>query len=295
MLEHVPVMLDEVINFLPSVEGGVYADATFGAGGYTKKILHSIKNSRVIGIDTDPSVEKFSEDVLKDYHSRFKFINRNNVDLKNIASELNISSFDGIVFDLGVSSMQLETPERGFSFMRKGVLDMRMGETDLTAADIVNNFDESDIADIIYFYGEDPKAKKIARAIIKERNKKQILTTNSLADIVKSVNNINKGLHPATKTFQALRIFVNNELKNVEKALLDAVSLLSKRGVLVVVSFHSLEDRIVKRIFKHFALQHYGEKKFGLLTKKPITPSDIELSFNNRARSAKLRALFREF
>ncbi|MDR1031683.1 MAG: 16S rRNA (cytosine(1402)-N(4))-methyltransferase RsmH [Holosporales bacterium] len=292
---HVPVLLNEVMAMLPHKEGGFYIDATFGAGGYTKKILQSIPNSFVLGIDQDPNLISFTSEIQQLAPTRFKFVNENNINLKNIIALYEIKQIDGIIFDLGVSSMQLETQNRGFSFNLDGPLDMRMSGHGISALEVVNTYTEARLADIIYHYGEERKAKKIAKAIVNGRINQQISSTKQLADIVKSVINSYKGIHPATKTFQALRIFVNNELENLEIALRSAIELLSVKGSLIVVAFHSLEDRIVKHFFKHFALQRSNEKQFRLINKKPIVPGAEELALNHKARSAKLRGLVREF
>ncbi|MDR1475669.1 MAG: 16S rRNA (cytosine(1402)-N(4))-methyltransferase RsmH [Holosporales bacterium] len=292
---HIPVLLKEAIARIPCRDGGIYIDATFGSGGYTKEILKSIPNSFVFGIDQDPNLGSFVDDVTGLAPNRFKFINDNNVNLISIIDSYGINRIDGIIFDLGVSSMQLSAPERGFSFNLDGPLDMRMGSEGIPASQVINTCSEARLTEIMLCYGEEYKAKKIAKAIVFERSKKPINSTKHLADIVKSAINAERRMHPATKTFQALRIFVNNELKNLEASLLLAIESLSVGGVLLVVAFHSLEDRIVKRIFKHFVLQRPGTKEFRLLDKKPIVPSNEELVLNNRARSAKLRGLAREF
>ncbi|MDR1365580.1 MAG: 16S rRNA (cytosine(1402)-N(4))-methyltransferase RsmH [Holosporales bacterium] len=292
---HVPVLLNEAMAMLLRKEDGFYIDATFGAGGYTKKILQSIPNSFVLGIDQDQNLVSFVREIQQLAPARFKFVNENNANLKNIVASYEIKQIDGIIFDLGVSSMQLEASDRGFSFNLDGPLDMRMSDRGISALEVVNTYTEAQLADIIYHYGEERKAKKIAKAIVNERINRQIASTKQFADIVKSVINSYKGINPATKTFQALRIFVNNELENLEVALRSAIELLSVKGSLIVVAFHSLEDRIVKHLFKYFALQRSGEKQFRLINKKPITPEAEELAFNHRARSAKLRGLVREF
>lgn len=295
--EHVSVMLDEVINCLKPSAGDVILDGTFGAGGYTKRILETA-DCRVIATDRDETVKRFADNVKKEYNERFDFFNKKFSDIKTIVEK---NSLDGIVLDLGVSSMQLDNPERGFSFSKEAPLKMTMGLNDLTAYDIVNDYEEFNIADIIYKYGEEVKSRSIAKKIVSYRKKKKIETTTELADIVRSCFPAKKTkIDYATKTFQALRIFVNDELKELDIILSDSIDLLRIGGRLVVVTFHSLEDRIVKQFFtKYGNIRHeknnkYSEKDkasylFNIVNKKPIVVTENEIFKNRRSRSAKLR------
>lgn len=288
---HDPVLLSEVIEHLAPKDGETYIDATFGAGGYTQRILESA-DCNVIGIDQDPMAEGLAAKMK----GNFKFVAGNFGEMGNLISE----SVDGIVFDLGVSSMQLDFADRGFSFMHDGPLDMRMSQDGESAADFINEATEKEIADVIYKYGEERKSRRIAKEIVGSR---PLHTTRELADLVKRVIGPEKsGKHPATRTFQALRMHVNREMENLEKGLNFALALLKKGGRLVVVTFHSLEDRVVKLFFKeksgrlntinrHEPLTVRGDAKvLELLTTKAVKPQNAEVQSNARARSAKLRA-----
>ncbi|MBL6785504.1 MAG: 16S rRNA (cytosine(1402)-N(4))-methyltransferase RsmH [Rickettsiales bacterium] len=299
---HIPVMLNEVIRFLSPVQNYIYIDATFGAGGYSKEILAS--KSSVYAFDVDPTVEKFASKLEKEFGDRFKFINSN---YSNIKEELNKIDpklkVDGIVYDLGVSSMQLDQRERGFSFNKDAKLDMRMGIHGQSAYDVVNNCHEAELADIIYHYGDEKKARRIAKNIVDYRAKKKIETTSELRSLVLKSVKFDKfdKIDPATKTFQAIRIFVNDELGNLEKSLAQISSIIKPGGLIVIVTFHSIEDRIVKQFFKEksgaasnsrYAPQTNIDEEvteYKIITKKPISPSEIEIHNNPRARSAKLR------
>lgn len=298
--EHISVMLNEVLNYLKPKNGDVILDGTFGAGGYTRAILESC-NCKVIGTDRDETVLKFVDGVKNDFKDRFEFYNVKFSEIKNVVEE---NSLDAIVLDLGVSSMQLDNGNRGFSFNKEAPLTMTMGRNNITAYDVVNNYDEKNIADIIYNFGEEVKSRAIAKKIIEYRKNKAIETTTELADIVRSCfpNKYTK-IDFATKTFQAIRIFVNDELKELETILNDSVKLLKSGGRLVVVSFHSLEDRIVKDFLnnngdcKLLKVNKYKEVQketlFKVLTKKPVIVSSVEVDKNRRARSAKLRGAVR--
>jgi 16S rRNA (cytosine1402-N4)-methyltransferase len=283
-LVHKPVMLDEVIHYLQPEDGKTYIDATFGAGGYTRAIL-AAANCKVIALDQDPSVSKYFP-----ANDNFKFIAGNFGDLETLVTE----KVDGIVFDIGVSSMQLDEAVRGFSFMKDGPLDMRMSSTGMSAADFLNTADEEQIADVIYKYGEDKGAKSIARAIVAAR---PLTTTAQLANVTKF------SLNATARTFQAIRIYINRELEVLERGLEAALKLLKDGGRLVVVTFHSLEDRIVKLFFKKHSAPKEKTNKYAaktdakkinseleIITKKAIMPQDAETKTNPRARSAKLRA-----
>ena len=301
-MSHIPVMLNEVIFYLQPKASGVYVDCTFGAGGYTKGILESSSDCRVIAIDQDPSTLAIAAEFSQQYGSRFTFINDNFANLADLLQDN--SPVDGIVLDLGVSSMQLDNAERGFSFAKDAALDMRMSSSGLSAADFLNTADYQTLADVIFFNGDEPQARKIARKIIEARELKPIATTSELANLVRSVvKRTNYSIDAATKTFQAIRIFINDELGALRKNLSCASGVLKLGGKIVCVCFHSLEDRIVKEYFKNNANQRVAQSKYHpnnqhaesskaykILTPKPIAPSASEIKQNIRARSAKLRA-----
>lgn len=296
---HIPVMLDEVINYLEPKNGETILDGTFGAGGYTKKILDSCI-CNVIGIDRDENIKCFVEDIKNKYGKRFEFFNIKFSEIKEVVKK---NSLDGLVLDLGVSSMQLDNYERGFSFNKEAPLKMTMGKNEIDAYKVVNKFKEKDLADIIYKYGEESKSKIIAKKIIDYRKHNSIETTTQLAEIVRSCFATRGNIDNATKTFQAIRIYVNSELDELKSILEDSIELLKSGGRLVVVSFHSLEDRIIKEFFKKYGdlrtekINKYKENEnndkkhsvFKILTKKPVLVSKIEAKNNKRARSAKLR------
>lgn len=295
---HIPVLLKEVIDVLDIRPNGIYVDGTFGAGGYTEAILNAAPNVRVFAIDQDETAIAAGQNLVQKYAPRLTLIHGRFGDMANLIDE----PVDGIVLDIGVSSMQIDQPQRGFSFQKDGPLDMRMGQTGQTAADVVNTFKESDLADIFYEYGEEKASRRIARKIVERRAQKKFENTLDLADVIRSCLPRKPGeIDAATRTFQALRIYVNDELGELKRGLQGAKRLLNPNGILAVVSFHSLEDRIVK----NFMAQESGhipnpskympevQKKapfFEILTKKPITPSAAELSDNPRARSSRLRA-----
>ncbi len=300
---HIPVLLEPVLATLLTETAGVYIDGTFGAGGYTRSILSANPQNKVIGFDRDPNAVLTAQKTVDDYNGRFQFIHDCFGNMANHISQ----QVDGIVLDLGVSSMQIDEPERGFSFRFNGPLDMRMGQSGLSAGDVVNTYKESDLADILYKYGEEKASRRIAGAIVRARNIHPIETTGQLAEIVHSVMPRPKdGSDSAMRTFQALRIYVNDELGELERALSASVRLLKPNGRLVVVSFHSLEDRIVK----NFMIRHSSSKPnlnrhmpqnlsgcepvlFQIMTKKPIVPTAEELVNNPRSHSAKLRCAVR--
>lgn len=294
---HYPVMLNEVLEALEIADGKIFVDATFGNGGYSEAILQRA-NCKVIALDRDKTVIKRAEELKAQYGERFDF----RLGCFGNFADLVKENIDGAVFDIGVSSMQLDNSERGFSFSKDAPLDMRMSQTGKTAADLVNQLDEKELANIIYEYGEEKKSRQIARKIIEARKVKPIETTTELANIIYQVNkrSFNQAIDPATRSFQALRIAVNDELDELKKGLTAASSRIKKGGRLVVVDFHSLEDRIVKSFFKencdknvHVSRYKAVEKPqssaiFGFAS-KAIVPSDKELAENNRSRSAKLR------
>jgi 16S rRNA (cytosine1402-N4)-methyltransferase len=288
------------IELLKVQDGGIYIDGTFGAGGYTRAILQAA-NCQVIGIDRDRSAIALGFDLVEQAQGRLTLIEDRFSNLDAVARECGHDRVDGIVLDVGVSSMQLDRPERGFSFRADGPLDMRMSGEGASAADVVNNAGERDLATIIYVLGEERFSRQIARAIVKARTDARIETTRMLADIVASVVRAKPHeIHPATRTFQALRIFVNDELGELTTALAAAEQVLKPGGRLVVVSFHSLEDRIVKTFLGSRAETRGGSRhapevqraapSFTVLTKRPVVADDAENERNPRARSAKLRA-----
>lgn len=299
---HQPVMLAEVLAALEPRDGEIYVDATFGAGGYSRAILESAE-CRVYAIDRDPNAIMLADALARDFPGRFLLLTGCFGDMLSLLHAEGVEEIDGIVMDLGVSSMQLDQAERGFSFRNDGPLDMRMGEG-VPASALVNTLPEKELADIIYHYGEERASRKVAAAIVKARAEAPIETTLQLAEIVKSVVH-SKDIHPATRTFQALRIKVNDELGEIERALTSAPDLLRPGGRLVVVSFHSLEDRIVKRFMKpsnasasrHDPMQMLQQQEeaaiYTLAQSKPVLPSQEETKTNPRARSAKLRVATR--
>jgi|SaaInlStandDraft_6_1057023.scaffolds.fasta_scaffold05196_5 16S rRNA (cytosine1402-N4)-methyltransferase len=300
---HIPVMLNEVIRFLHPTQNSTYIDATFGAGGYSRNILAK-EECNLIAFDVDSTVEPFVREVQGEFGKKFTFINSNYSNLESEISKINcLNSIDGIVFDLGVSSMQLDDRERGFSFNKEAKPDMRMGSDGISAYEVINNAHEKELADIIYHYGDEHKARRIAANIVEYRQTKKIETTLELRSLIlKSVKwDKLKKIDPATKTFQAIRIYVNDELGNLEKALEQIASVLKPGGVAIFVTFHSLEDRIVKNFFKQksgiSAVSRYApvsdlddvKMQYKSITKKPLIPTPDEVASNPRARSAKLR------
>ncbi len=303
---HRPVMTAEVLAQLDAARGGLFVDATLGMGGHAEAILLAAANNRVIGLDRDGEAIELAKDRLENFGERFFAIHSDFRLIKEVLHERGIESVAGILADLGVSSFQLDTLERGFSFRLGGShpLDMRMDRSQrLTAADLVNALSESELANIIFEYGEERAARRIARRIVAERAKAAITTTTQLADlVVKAVHR--KGhwrIHPSTRTFQALRIAVNRELEGLDQFVADAVDLLEPGGRLVVLTFHSLEDRMIKHALRFQSghcvcpptqpvCQCGARQRIELLTRKAIQPGKEEVSNNPRSRSAKLRA-----
>ncbi len=297
---HVPVLLRQVLDHLAPRDGGVYIDGTFGAGGYSAAILGAAA-TQVIGIDRDATAIAGGRRLTEAAAGRLTLVEGRFADLDALASAAGTTSADGVVLDLGVSSMQLDTPGRGFSFRHDGPLDMRMGPAGPSAADVVAAASERDLADIIYLLGEERHSRAVARAIAAARREQPIVTTGALAAIVSRVVRGRPGdIHPATRTFQALRLFVNDELGELESGLVAAERILRPGGRLLVVSFHSLEDRIVKTFLagrsgtgggsRHLPEVKPAPATFRPLTRRPVTPDDAESAENPRARSAKLRA-----
>lgn len=294
--KHFPVMLNEVLAALQPQDNGVYVDATFGNGGYSEAILQQA-NCRVIALDRDATVLPRAEELKQQYGSRFEFRPGCFGDFDTLVPE----DIDGAVFDIGVSSMQLDQADRGFSFAKDAPLDMRMSQTGTSAADLVNTLPEEELAAILFNYGEEKKSRQIARKIVEARKIKPVTSTSELANIIYQVvkRSFNQTIDPATRSFQALRIAVNDELEELRKGLDKASRRLKKGGRLVVVDFHSLEDRIVKTFFKNNSdkavhVSRYrpqettGNALFGFAS-KAIVPSAQEIGLNNRSRSAKLR------
>jgi 16S rRNA (cytosine1402-N4)-methyltransferase len=297
---HVSVLADEVIECLSPQHGGLYIDATFGAGGHTRRILDAA-NCRVIGIDRDPNAIALGADLVEQANGRLILTQDRFSELENVLVGLGQNGADGILIDLGVSSMQLDQPERGFSFRFGGPLDMRMGASEVSAEDVIARGSERDLARIIATLGEERHARAVARAIVAARSERAIQTTSALADIIGRVVRSRPGeIHPATRTFQALRMFVNEELEEIASALIAAERVLRPGGRLAVISFHSLEDRMVKRflssrsrapaVSRHQPKVSGEAPSFVLLTNKAVVADADEIARNPRARSAKLRA-----
>jgi 16S rRNA (cytosine1402-N4)-methyltransferase len=299
-VRHVSVLLCEAMQYLAPKSGGVYVDATFGAGGYSRAIL-DIAGTQVLGIDRDRSAIAAGFDLVDRAAGRLVLVEDRFSSLAEVCRAQGHAAVDGVVMDIGVSSMQLDQAARGFSFRLDGPLDMRMGHDGPSAADVVAAASPKDLARIISVLGEEKFARPIARAITEARKQAPVTTTRALADIIARVLRQRPGeIHPATRTFQALRIFVNEELEELQWALHGAEAILKPGGRLVVVSFHSLEDRIVKTFFadrsrrgggsRHQPEIHHLPPSFEVLTKRPLVAGEKETSVNPRARSAKLRA-----
>ena len=306
MTGHIPVMLAEILDALAPRDGGIYLDGTFGGGGYAAAILEKA-TCTLWAIDRDPDAIERGAALAARFPARLHLLHGQFGDMVSLLADHGVAALDGIVLDLGVSSFQLDTPERGFSFRHDGPLDMRMGKHGQTASDLVNTLPEREIADILFQLGEERASRRIAKAIVAARQEAPIETTGRLAEIVRSVLPPDRsGNHPATRSFQALRIAVNDELGQIEHALSAAMSLLAPGGRLVVVSFHSLEDRIVKQFMikasgrdaapsRHdpAGLLTRTAPNFRLLSARALKPGDTETSANPRSRSARLRALER--
>ena len=303
---HIPVLRDEAVNMLRVRDHGVYLDGTFGGGGYAKAILDSAA-CRLVAIDRDPAAVARAQDFARAYPDRFAICEGRFSDLSVLLEREGVTALDGAVFDLGVSSYQIDDPARGFSFRHNGPLDMQMGSSTRDAAQLVNFCSESELADILYEYGDEKASRKIAKAIVERRRTEKFETTSDLAGVIRSIVRPDKsGIDPATRSFQALRIAVNEELSDIAAALTQAADLLGTGGRLVVVSFHSLEDRIVKRFFAAACGRLGGASRhdpagftqgpaarFALVTKAAVGPSEAEMRANPRARSAKMRVMER--
>ena len=301
---HISVLLDETIDSLNIKPDGIYVDGTAGGAGHSSEIAKRLKNGRLIALDQDPDAIKVATERLKPYNATV--IQSNFSDMDKVLKDLNINKVDGILLDLGVSSYQLDTAERGFSYHKESALDMRMSKSGISAEDIVNDFSETELSDIFWRFGEEKFSRKIASKIVSEREKSRITTTTQLAEIIANAYpaSARRDGHPARKCFQAIRIAVNAELDRLNEALDKAFDLLNKDGVLSIITFHSLEDRMVKLRFKEyctgctcppdFPVCVCGKTPKGhLLTRKPIEPSTRELESNPRSRSAKLRVIIK--
>ena len=299
-LRHAPVLLDAVLGALAPRAHAIYVDGTFGLGGYSRALLAAAP-CRVIAIDRDPAAVAAGADLAGAHPNRFVVLEGRFGDMAALLAPLGISTVDGIALDLGVSSPQLDDPARGFSFRSDGPLDMRMGRDGASAADLVNNLSESALANLIYIYGEERFARRVARAIVAARREGPLTRTAELARVIRTVVPTTGGIDPATRTFQALRMEVNDELGELDRALLAAERLLAPGGRLAIVSFHSLEDRKVKEFLRersanaprgsrHRPARPAAAPSFRLITGKPVTPGAAEIADNPRARSARLRA-----
>lgn len=298
--DHYPVLLTEVLSHLENGSDKHYLDCTFGAGGYSQAILENF-TGKLTAFDQDKHVMPFATKIKEQFGERFHFVQDN---FSRVAQH-NLGPFDALILDLGVSSMQLDTLERGFSFMRDGPLDMRMSNEGMSAKDVINNMEESALADIIFKYGEEQQSRRIAKFIVNARQTEEIRTTMQLANIIRNAigrGHFKKKIDPATKTFQAIRIYINKELDALEQLLTDSKKLLKVGGKLIIVSFHSLEDSIVKNFFKEHSEKKVARSKYSaiapnmdpnlwlnIITKKPTIPSEQEIRANIRSRSAKMR------
>ncbi len=300
-VSHIPVLIDEVLSYTKKLDNGVLIDATFGLGGYSKAFLENT-NCDVFAIDRDPDVKVYADKLKDEYKKRFSFFNGKFSDLITFKHHKKIKNIVGITFDLGVSNLQLKIPERGFSFKLNGPLDMRMSKKGVNAEEFINQVDEKTLSNILYKLGDEIYSRRIARAILKERNKEKISTTTRLAEIIrKCVPGKNYKIDKATKSFQAIRVFINKELEELELGLIAAENILNPNGIIAVVSFHSKEDKIVKNFFskcagkkqnissKFFPDDKVFQKSFEIITKKPISNSKNDLDINPQSRSAKLR------
>jgi 16S rRNA (cytosine1402-N4)-methyltransferase len=299
-LSHYPVMVNEVVSFLNPRNKKRYLDGTFGQGGYTKKILETA-DCKVFAIDRDLDSKCYAKKIEKRFKSKFIFNIEKLSNLDTLLKLKRIKNFDGIVLDLGISNTQLNNPNRGFSFSNDGPLDMRMDSINskLTAEIVINEYPEKELSDIFFYYGEEKNSRKIAKSIINFRKKKKISSTKILSEIIQKINH-ERYKHPATRVFQALRIFINDELSELEEILKLSLKILNNDSRIAIVAFHSLEDRIIKNFFRKNGAKIKSKEsdtnnkessniQLRLITKKPITPSLAEIKFNPRSRSAKLR------
>ena len=276
-------MVDEILTYLAPEKFKTYVDCTFGQGGYSKKILENA-DCNIVAIDRDKDAIEYADLLEKKYPKNFIFSVDNFSRLDHVLKKNDVKKVDGLIFDLGISNTQLNNPSRGFSFSNNGPLDMRMDieNLDLTAQKVINEFDQHNLSDIFYYYGEEKNSRQIAKKIIEFRKKNEISTTSELVELIKKVNTYKKK-HPATRVFQALRIYINDELNELDITLKKSLLFLKKNGRIITVAFHSLEDKVIKNFF-------LKNKEFlKILTKKPITPNDIEIRHNPRSRSARMR------
>lgn len=297
---HIPVLLNEVVESIAPKDGGVYVDGTFGAGGYTRAVLDAA-DCTVYAIDRDPDAIREGQKLVDAYKGRLHLLHGTFGEMAELVRGEGVDFVDGIMLDIGVSSMQIDRAERGFSFQKDGALDMRMSQNGLSAADVLNTFGERDIADIIYKYGEERFSRRIAAAVVEQRKTAPFKTTLEFADLIRrTVPHKREDIDPATRSFQALRIYVNDELGQLESGLSAAHDLLKAGGRMAVVSFHSLEDRIVKTFMQEKSGKTANPSRYmpvvekqaatlKTITKKPILPTESETKFNPRARSARLR------
>ena len=299
-MKHMPVMQDEILKYFESCDNGLIIDGTLGLGGHSEALLASYPRMNILGLDLDENALIFSGNKLNKYGDRVKILKDNFSNILPIIDSIERSELaSGLLLDLGVSSYQLDTPERGFSFRFDAPLDMRFNsDQEIKASDVINEYSERELADLIYKYGEEPRSRKIAKAIIDRR---PILTTMELADLIKKIIGAkNYKIHPATKTFQALRIEVNKELNNLYSALSDSLKIIKDKGRIIVISYHSLEDRIVKSFFKNeskkcicpvevLICECHHSPALKVITKRVHKPSVSEINANPRSRSAKMR------
>lgn len=304
--KHIPVMSEDIDRILTPYKSGLYIDCTFGGGSITRKIL-SKKNTKVISIDRDNFVESFSKEISKEYKNRFEFIIDKFSNLENILKKRNLQKIPvAIIFDLGLSSFQIDNPERGFSYRQDGLLKMTMGKNNITAHDIVNKLEQKDLRNIFSLFGEDKDSGLIAKLIVQKREDKEISSTQELAEIIlrakRYKNSKYNKVDSCAKIFQAIRMVVNQELTELYEGLISAIKNLSIDGKIVVITFHSLEDKIVKKVFDFFSNKKKGTSRYlpesnenenlnilEVKDRKPIIASEKETRNNNRARSAKLR------
>ena len=304
---HYSVLNKEVIDNLNIKEDGTYVDATVGYAGHSKKILEKCKKGYLFAFDEDANAVSYSTNLLHEISDNFTIFKENFVNMKSVLNDTGINKVDGIVFDLGFSSPQIDDERRGFSFMVDGPLDMRMNQDDCkTAKDVIMNYSENELSNIFYSYGEEKLSRVISKKIVEQRNKKEINTTLELVEVIKSAVGANYFFknHPERKIFQSLRIEINRELEVLEKVLPDAIDLLNEKGRICVITFHSLEDKIVKNIFKKYSevdeivkgmpnIPKEYQPKIKIVNNKPILASDEELKENSRSHSAKLRIVER--
>ena len=304
--KHIPVMSEDIDRILTPYKSGLYIDCTFGGGSITKKIL-SKKNTKVISIDRDNFVESFSKEISKEYKNRFEFIIDRFSNLENILKKRNLQKIPvAIIFDLGLSSFQIDNPERGFSYRQDGLLKMTMGKNNITAHDIINKLEQKDLRNIFSLFGEDKDSGLIAKLIVQKREDKEISSTQELAEIIlrakRYKNSKYNKVDSCAKIFQAIRMVVNQELTELYEGLISAIKNLSIDGKIVVITFHSLEDKVVKKVFDFFSNKKKGTSRYlpesnenenlnilEVKDRKPIVASEKETRNNNRARSAKLR------